>query len=61
MLEMRFLLNNGECRVVKKDDPDFGGFLVSIGVLGVMSTVTLQCIPRYNVKGETLHLTFEEL
>ena len=51
MTRCTLILANGTRRVVTHDDPIMDAARVSLGVLGVFSEITLQCVPLY-----TLHL-----
>lgn len=51
---MRFIDGTGGIYEVSCDDtnPDaFNAALVSMGLLGIMSTVTLKCVPAFNIQG----------
>lgn len=51
MIECRLVLANGEVKVIKESDEMMDALRVSLGCLGVMSTVTFKCEPNY-----TLHI-----
>ena len=51
---LRIIDGTGQIYEVSKDDADpdlFHAALVSLGLLGVLSTVTFDCTARYNIKG----------
>ena len=48
---MRIVTANGEVVEVGRDHPWFDAVGVSMGLLGVISTVTFECIPSYGVAG----------
>lgn len=54
VIAMRIVDGTGEPRRFdRRDDPDaFAGALVSLGLLGVVTEVTLQCEPTYAIVGE---------
>lgn len=53
-------LGNVYC-VSREDDPDtFHGVAVSMGLLGVISTVTLQCVPTFNISGQEAITSYDE-
>jgi alditol oxidase len=41
---------DGELRSVRRDDPDFEGYVVALGALGVTTHVTLDVEPTYDVR-----------
>jgi|GEM_PF-1031750 len=53
ILAFRFVDGSGQVRQVSRDvEPDlFLAVGVSMGLLGVISTVTLKCIPTFNIQG----------
>ena len=60
---------NGELVEVKRGDPDFGGMVVSLGLLGVVTQVTLDIEPAYEVRQHvfedlswgSIHENFDEI
>jgi FAD/FMN-containing dehydrogenase len=53
VLAFRLIDGTGEVHELVRDrDPLFDAALCSMGLLGVMSTVTLQCIPRFDLIGQ---------
>jgi xylitol oxidase len=46
---LEFLTASGELRSVRRGDPDFDGTVVSLGALGVVTRVTLDVEPAYDV------------
>lgn len=53
VLSMRVMLYNGKIITVNKDDSDFSAFIVSLGSLGAVLDVTLQCADLFYVHSET--------
>jgi hypothetical protein len=51
ILSIRVVDGNGEVRVIDQEHPDFGALGISLGLLGIITEVTLQCEPEYRVKG----------
>lgn len=52
MVRCRIVLASGEVVEYGEDDPEFAAVRVSLGVLGVFSTVTFRCEPRWNLQLE---------
>jgi D-arabinono-1,4-lactone oxidase len=56
----------GNVHVLSRDDPDparrelFDAMVPNLGLLGVVSTVTLQCVDTYNIAGQESITTVEE-
>lgn len=50
---LRFVDGMGNIFTVNRDDDidNFNASLVSLGLLGVLSTVTFECVPKYNIIG----------
>lgn len=51
---LRIIDGTGQIYEVSRDDPDpdlFNAALVSLGLLGVLSTVTFDCTERFNIEG----------
>ena len=60
---LRIIDGTGEIYEVSKDDADpdlFHAALVSLGLLGVLSTVTFECIERFHIKGVQLSSAIHE-
>jgi D-arabinono-1,4-lactone oxidase len=57
---MRIIDGKGEVYEVSQSDPDFDAALVSLGLLGVISTVTFQCRKTFNIQGIQTCTTLEE-
>jgi len=47
---LEFVTANGEIARAKRGDPDFDGLVVSLGALGVVTSVTLDIEPRFDVR-----------
>lgn len=41
---------DGAVRAVRRGDPDFDGMVVSLGLLGVVTTVTLDIVPTFQIR-----------
>ncbi|MGA8987952.1 FAD-binding protein [Aeromicrobium sp.] len=41
---------DGTVRAVRRGDPDFDGMVVSLGLLGVVTTVTLDIVPTFQIR-----------
>ncbi len=52
IVSFRFIDGLGEVHEVHRGDALFDAFGCSMGLLGVLSTITLQCIPRYDILGQ---------
>ncbi len=53
VVSLRFVDGTGEVRALCRDeDPEFFGAVVSLGLLGVVTEVTLECRPRFSIAGE---------
>jgi D-arabinono-1,4-lactone oxidase len=48
----RVIDGQGNVHVTKRGDPDFDAMSPNLGLLGVVSTVTLQCVDAYNICGQ---------
>ena len=46
---LEVVLADGSLHAVGRDDPDFAGWVVSLGALGVVTAVTLDVVPTYDV------------
>lgn len=60
LLEARIILANGEARDFRRGDPDFEHVGVSLGALGVLSTLTFDCEALFFLEMEMKVLPFEE-
>jgi alditol oxidase len=47
---LRIVTADGEVRTVRRGDPDFAAYVVSLGALGVVTEVTLDVQPTYDVR-----------
>lgn len=55
VVAVRLIDGTGEVRVYNKSaDPDdeFYGVVLSMGLLGIITSATLQCVPRFNIRGQ---------
>lgn len=46
---IRFIAANGEVREVQRGDPNFEGFVVSLGLFGVVTELTLDVMPTFDI------------
>jgi FAD/FMN-containing dehydrogenase len=63
IVAMRLIDGTGKVHDLKKsDDPDDPFFAagVSMGLLGIITAVTFQCVPRYNIKGIETTSSYEK-
>ena len=64
VLEMRIILADGSVRTLCRDNESKDMFLASLcslGALGIISTITLQAEPAYNLAYEEFLITFTQL
>lgn len=52
VLAFRLVDGRGQVQVIERADPRFDAVGVSLGLCGVITAVTLQCEPRYDVEGD---------
>lgn len=57
---LRIVTGAGEVREISRGDPDFPHAAVSLGALGVLTSVTLECVDRFALRLETDVVPFEE-
>lgn len=57
---IRLVTGTGEIREVSTGDPDFAHVAVSLGALGLVTSVTLQCVPRFTLELVTDVVPFDE-
>lgn len=51
---------SGDLLTLKRGEPDFDGAVVSLGMLGVVTAMTLDLVPRFEVRQDVFHrLPFE--
>ncbi|MES2692681.1 MAG: D-arabinono-1,4-lactone oxidase [Verrucomicrobiota bacterium] len=50
---------DGERVVVRKQEADFDGAVVSLGLLGVTASVSVRCVPEFYLRAETEVMPFE--
>jgi D-arabinono-1,4-lactone oxidase len=63
LVAIRLIDGRGEAReFVKSDDPDneFYGVALSMGLLGVITSVTIQCEPRFDIMGQESTTRYEQ-
>jgi len=51
---------DGELRRWRAGEPDFGGVVVALGLLGVVAEVTLRVVPAFHLRGEPRVLAWDE-
>ncbi len=51
---LRFVDGKGKIFPVDRSNNNFNACLVSLGLLGVLSTVTFSCVPKFNICGKQL-------
>lgn len=56
-----FVNANGELVTVESTQPEFQTVGLSLGLFGVISTVTLACTPAFSLRSQTRQFTFEQL
>jgi xylitol oxidase len=49
VLALELVTADGSRRVLRRGDPDFAGSVVALGSLGIVTHVTLACVPAYDV------------
>ena len=54
IISLRIILADGKIRIIDQTDPDFGGFQIHLGALGIITHVKLECEPLtiYRVEKE---------
>lgn len=57
---VRLVTGTGEIREVTRGDADFAHVAVSLGALGVVTSVTLECVPRFSLRMGTDVVSFDE-
>ncbi|KAG2392710.1 hypothetical protein C9374_011435 [Naegleria lovaniensis] len=50
VIELDVVLPTGEVITLKKGDDNFNAFVCSLGCLGIISTMTIQCVPAFSLK-----------
>lgn len=56
----RVIDGQGQVHEITRGDPRFDAVAVSVGLLGVVSTVTFRCAPAYNIAGQEAIVTYAE-
>lgn len=51
---------DGERVTLRRGDADFGGAVVSLGLLGIVASVTLRCVPEFHLRAEPSVVSCEE-
>jgi L-gulonolactone oxidase len=66
--EFEIITPTGEKKIIKKSDEEFDIYAVGLGVLGIISKITLQCEPSFHMEVtekqmslEAIEATFDEL
>lgn len=57
---VRIVDGDAQVHAVMRGDPRFDAVLVSLGLLGVISTVILRCVPTFNMAGEERYATLDD-
>jgi D-arabinono-1,4-lactone oxidase len=60
ILALRVIDGTGRIRNLQRGTDEFNATRVSMGLLGVISTVTIQGVPRYAIKGQETTTTYED-
>jgi L-gulonolactone oxidase len=58
---MKLINGLGEIRVLSEQDPEFAAARISLGALGIISQVTIQCRKDYNLLYKSEHRPFKDL
>ena len=59
---MEIVTADGSLRTVSRNDPDFNGMVVSLGALGIVTSLTLDVEPHYDIRQDVfLDLPFAEV
>ncbi len=56
-----FITPTGEKKIIHNTDEEFNIYAVSLGVLGVITKITLQCEPSFNLEVVEKKMSFEEI
>jgi len=59
--ELKLINGLGEIRVLSEKDPEFAAARISLGALGIISQVTIQCREDYQIHYKSEHRPFKEL
>jgi L-gulonolactone oxidase len=59
MDSMKVIMADGSVRLIRRDDPLFDYVGISFGLFGILSEVTLHCVPRFRLKLEKVIMRFE--
>ena len=51
-LEYKLVKHDGELITIKKGDPDFEFICPSMGTMGILVEIVIQCNPRYRLEAE---------
>jgi FAD/FMN-containing dehydrogenase len=51
VVALRIIDGRGQLHSITRDDERFDGVVVSMGLLGIVTSVTLQCVERFDVEG----------
>ncbi|MCP4441419.1 MAG: FAD-binding protein [Aureispira sp.] len=61
ILSLRIIEADGNIITVNRNHCNFGAYLCSNGLLGVISEITLQCVEEYSVRGKSSIVDFETM
>ena len=59
--QLRLIRADGSVLTLQSSQPDFQAVAVSMGLLGLISTVTFRCVPAFDLQGESQSLSMDEL
>ena len=58
---MSLVKASGELVKITRNQPEFLAVGLSLGLLGILSTITVECVPAFSLRSEVCQLTFEQL
>jgi L-gulonolactone oxidase len=61
IIAMKLIDGLGKVHELSKQDPEFAAARISLGALGIISQVTIQCVKDYNLLYKSEHRPFKEL
>lgn len=59
--ELEIITSDGSKQIFTKETPEFNHAVVSIGSIGIISKVTLQCVPFYNLEVREKSISFDKM